>query len=398
MSSCNPTLASSRGAATCHGPSASRRSNGVRARGLVLLLAACTTSPPPPARAIAAIMFLPEIAAEGAAAARILYQDGALPTPVPGGTLWTFGDTFLGTRHADGSPAYAGDRSNTMAWLPAGERGLPPKLRYLVDASGAALPPLALLADEDAKTRRLWPLAGVQLGARSYLFYGRIDVTGVGPWGFRPVGTGLAVSDTPFAPYRRLAEPNASGWPIDPTSIVRHDGWLWLYAPRRFHGEHDLRSGLLIARVRPADIERPERYEFFAGNNSDAVVWTPRLDDAVAAADDVWGQAGVAWHDEIEAFVLATSSNFFRHDGIRLRRSETPFGPWTPLGPDDGWITVPERPGETTQLIYCTMLHPELDAPDARTTTLTFCRMLKRDWAFTNPEVVRIEWAAPSGR
>lgn len=125
------------------------------------LLAACGIASPPPAPEIVAATFLPEIAAEGAAAARVLYQDGALPTPVVGGTLWSFGDTFLGTRAADGAPTYSGDRSNTLAFLPAGERSWPPPLRYLRADDGSAMAPLALLAGEDTRTRRLWPLAGV---------------------------------------------------------------------------------------------------------------------------------------------------------------------------------------------------------------------------------------------
>lgn len=354
------------------------------------LLAACGIASPPPAPEIVAATFLPEIAAEGAAAARVLYQDGALPTPVVGGTLWSFGDTFLGTRAADGAPTYSGDRSNTLAFLPAGERSWPPPLRYLRADDGSAMAPLALLAGEDTRTRRLWPLAGVQLGDRCYLFYGLIDVVGPGPWGFRPVGTGLARSSTPFGAYERLA-PTDGGWPIDPTSIVADGGWLYLYAPRRFDGEQALRSGLLIARVQPADLEHPRRYEFFAGLDADGGPhWTADVEAAAAAADDVWGQASVAWHPAADAYVLATAANVFRPDGIRLRCSPTPWGPWSPLLPADGWIAVPERPGEQTQLIYCAMLHPELDAPGARTITLTFCRLLQRAWAFTNPEGLRV--------
>ncbi|MBM3973466.1 MAG: DUF4185 domain-containing protein [Planctomycetes bacterium] len=358
---------------------------------VAIALTACATAPIPEPSVIVATTFLPEIVAGGAREAHVLYQDGALPTPVPGGTLWTFGDTFLGTRNPDGSPAYAGDRSNTLALLPAGERDFPPKLRYLRSGDGVAKAPLALLDGENQKTRRLWPLAGVQLGGHSYMFYGLLDVTGPGPWGFKPVGTGLARSEQPFATYERLA-PTGGGWPIDPTSIVRRDGWLYLYTPRRFHGEQELRSGLLIARVRPADVEQPHDYEFFAGLGDRGVPsWTAHVEDAIEAADGVWGQASVAWHPAVDGFLLATSANLFHANGIQLRRSATPWGPWSPLSPDDGWITVPERQGEQTPLVYCTMLHPELDAPGERTVTLTFCRMLKREWAFTNPEVVRVE-------
>lgn len=379
--------------------------------------------PPPRDAAVRSVVFLPEMWGDSQRTARVLCQDGALATPVPGGTLWTFGDTFMGTRDAEGKPQFAGAHSNTMAFLPAGASGWPPPLRYLssgVDSKAA--PPLALLAGEDPKTRRLWPLAGVWLegerdaGAdslapgRAYMFYGLIDVTGPGPWGFKGVGTGLARSREPFAVYERLPQPpgegNAGpGWPIDASSLVRDAGWLYLYAPRRFKGEKDLSSGLLVARVRERDIEDPARYEFFAGLDAQDAKdaqprWTARVGDAAPAAPDVWGQASVAWNEWLGAYLLATSANIFRHDEIRLRSAPTPWGPWTALSPDGGVIKVPPREGEETQLIYCTMLHPELDAERGRVVTLTFCRMLKRDWALTNPEAVRVEFgpAEPTPR
>ncbi len=369
-------------------------------------IAGCTT--PPREAAIGGVQFLPEMSSEPQQAARVLYQDGALATPVPDGTLWTFGDTFLGTRAPDAKPHFEGGaHSNTMAFLPAGSTGWPPALRYLTGPDGVALPPLALLPDEDPKTRRLWPLAGVWLAGadnrndatdfgRAYMFYGLIDVTGGGPWGFKPVGTGLARAPHAFSEYLRLPQPqDATGnWPIDPSAIVEQHGYLYLYAPRRFRGEQDLSSELLIARVDEHDIEDPDRYEFFAGFGGDddtEALWTKRIEDALPAAPEVWGQASVAWNDHLKAWLLATSSNFFRHDQIQLRRAPTPWGPWTPLAPDGGLIKVPERAGEETQLIYCTMLHPELDEDSGRVITLTFCRMLKRDWALTSPEGVRVE-------
>lgn len=356
-------------------------------------VAACTVAPNSVPR-IAAVTFLPEIAGAGAREAAVLYQDGALATPVVGGTLWTFGDTFLGTRQADGAPAYSGNRSNTLAFLPEGERSFPPRLQYLRGSDGVAVAPLSLLAGEDAERRRLWPLAGVQLGARTYMYYGLIDVTGPGPWGFKPVGTGLAVAESAFGQYERLVG-RSGGWPIDPTAIEVASPWLYLYAPRRFWGEQTFRSGLLVARVPAAAIELPEAYEFFGGCDAGgAPRWVATVEAAVPAAEEVWGQASVAWHPAVGAHVLATSSHLGRPRGIQLRIATTPWGPWQPLGPGDGWLEVPERAGEHTQLVYCTMLHPELDEPGGATVTLTFCRMLQREWAFTNPEVVRIELAA----
>lgn len=324
--------------------------------------------------------------------AGVLYQDGAVAASVPGGTLWLFGDTFLGAIGADGKPSISGAVSNTLAIVrddvPRSE--WPPRIEYFVDDKGVAAAPLALLPTEDEKARRLWPLAAVWTGEYAYMFYALIEVTGEGPWGFRGVGTGIARSSTPFGRYERLP---VTGIPIDPNSIVRSDGYLYMYAPRRFKGEKDLSSGLLIARVKESAIEEPGAYEFFGGLNSGGASWVRRIEHAVPATGDVWGQASVAWNEHLGAYLLTTSSNFFRHDEIQLRAAATLWGPWSPVGPGEGRFKVPERTGEETQLIYCSMLHPELDQDGGRVMTLTFCRMLKRPWALTNPEGLRIELA-----
>jgi hypothetical protein len=367
---------------------------------ILAALAGCATRSPRPG-VVGRVEFLPEMWCESQARARVLYQDGALATPVLGGTLWSFGDTFMGTRRPDGSPNYQGGAlSNTLAFLPAGERSYPPRLAYLAGPDGVARPPLALLPDEDPATRRLWPLAGVWLRPdRGYLFYGLIDIIGPGPWGFKPVGVGLARAPSPMGPYERLPQP-PGGWPIDASAVVRDRGMLYLYAPRRFKGERDFASGLLVARVPEGDIEHPGAYEFFAGlGPSGAPRWTATAADAREAADHVWGQASVAWNPYLRAYLLATSANLFEPDRVRLRQGPTPWGPWTPLGegPDAGVLRVPERPGETTELIYCAELHPELDADGGRVITLTFCRMLRREWAFTNPEGVRVDLGVAAG-
>lgn len=359
--------------------------------------AACRTTPsaPEPLRIVAAT-FHPEIHDAAAREARVLWQDGALATAVPGGTLWTFGDTFLGERGADGQPKCTGTWSNTLAFLPAGAKGFPPPLQYLRDAGGTAAPPLQLAADEDEKTRRLWPLAGVQIGLRTYMFFGLIDVTGPGPWGFRPVGTGLAVASAPVGTYERLP---AVRWPMDPSAAVVDGDQVYLFAPRRFGGEADPSSGLLVARVATSAIEDPTRCEYFGGVDAGGQpTWVRDIAAARPACGDVFGQASVVRHRAIDGWLLATSSDFRRPDGIRLRTALAPWGPWLPAAPDDGWITVPERTGERTSLIYCTMLHPELDTEESGTVTLTFCRLLAREWAFTNPEMARLEIARPAAR
>lgn len=376
----------------------------MRHLGFVLMLVpACALARQSPTLRVAAVEFLGEIAGEPARAAHVLLQDGAIPTPIAGGTLWTFGDTFLGTLGADGAPQWAGGHSNTMAFLPAGPHDHPPPLQYALAADGRAAAPLALLPGEDPAKRRLWPLAGVQLGDTVHLFYGLIDVVGEGPFGFAVLGTGLARGAPPFGPFERLPLPPSGTWPVDPSSIVRDGEQLLLFAPRRFHGEQDPRSDLCVARVAAAAIADPNAYSFFAGLDDDGGArWARDAASAVPAARDVAGQASVAWNAHLGGYLLATSCELARPRTVRLRFAHRPFGPFVDVAVgsalgvpgdgagDGGRIELAERSGETTQLVYCAMLHPELDRDGGRTITLTCCRMLQRPFALTNPESLRV--------
>jgi hypothetical protein len=81
---------------------------------------------------------------------------------------------------------------------------------------------------------------------------------------------------------------------------------------------------------------------------------------------------------------MATSSDFFHPRELQLRVASEPVGPWSA----PARVAVPEVPGKTTDLVYCTYLHPELETADGL--LLTFCRMLRGEWELTNPETVRV--------
>ncbi len=364
-----------------------------------------------------AAVYLPEIWSEPQRRADVLFQDGGVATPVPGGTLWTFGDTFVGTIDDQENPKIAGAISNTMAMLPAGPYSWPPRLEYLVDADGHVSPPLVIRADEDQKSLRLWPLAGVWLEdaagkgqGRVYMFYSHTTV-GKGAWNFKGAGTGLARASAPLGPYERLTATGTSGhaltgWPFDPSSLVRRDGWLYMFAPHDFSKSQGPGNGLLVARVREEEIEQPSAYEYYTGpgGHLGQARWSGRLDDAAPAAPNVAGQANVAWNQFLHVYLLTTSSDFGHPRQIRIRSSAWPWGPWSPLPPPIGNLQAPERHGEQTIVIYGASYHPELDEADGRVITITFCRSLKREWALTNPEGVRLDLtgatldASPSSR
>src|ERR1039457_6661160 len=196
--------------------------------------------------------------------AGVLFQDGSQSIPVEGGTLWTFGDTFIGKPQPGQPPQNSqitGAAWATLAWLPDGKTNLPPALEYITDTNGIAACPLALFPNEDQKHLRLWPADGIGIGSRVYLYYSMIETSDQpGPWNFHGIGSGLAVADLPLKQFTRLRPGGHSQFPVNPIQILRKNGTLFLYEVS------EKPKGLILARVGVQQIENPAAYEFFTGN------------------------------------------------------------------------------------------------------------------------------------
>ena len=327
--------------------------------------------------------FLGTLWSESHARASIISQDGGQSFPVPGGALWAFGDTFKGTRSADGAPQYAGGSvSCAIAFLAQGPRTYPPALDYLRSTNGV-ISPFQFLPDETPASRyRIWPLGGIYLNGRFYLYYSLIEVFGSGAWNFRGVGSGLAQATNVLDAYERLRPNGNWRFPLDPTQVLEADGWLYLYAIGGFSGQ----QGVELARVRPDNIENPAAYEFYAGPGPK---FSPHKSDAACLVSNVPGQVSVAWNPYLQKYVMASSSDFYRPREIRFLLADTPTGPWSkPVAT----VQVPtRRQNHEVNLIYGTFLHPELFHENGRIMNLTYSLDLKDSGFDANCEMLEIE-------
>ena len=345
---------------------------------LALALTGCATAP----LRVTRVEFGGPIWSEGQRRAGVLFQDGAESIAVPGGTLWLFGDTFFG-RPQPGQPPQRsqikGAHGTTIAFLSGGQTNLPPALNYLVDAAGMATNPLSLFPDESSATYRMWPLGGIAIGGRVYLFYSMIEkIDGLAPWNFRGVSGGLAVAEKPLHSYARLRPEGRWQFPVEPIQVVREGDQLYLF---------ELSSkpkGLILARVKAQAIENPAAYEFFNGQG-----WSNRRTDVEVMLHDAYGQVSIVWVPSRRCYLMATSSDFSRPREVQIRESRRLEGPWSaPVR-----IAVPELPGKKTTLVYGTFLHPELSDQKSRRFVATFCRALTGEWELSNPEWVTLTLA-----
>ncbi len=318
------------------------------------------------------------------ARASIISQDGGESFAVPGGAIWAFGDTFRGSRSAEGKPQYAGGAfSPAIAFLADTAKVYPPMFNFLVSSNGVGIPAINFLPDEKPVERyRIWPLGGIHVNGQFYLFYSLIEVFGNGQWDFRGVGSGLGRSTVPLGTYERLRPHGDWRFPVDPTQVIEADGWLYLFGIKEFKGN----QGVALARVRPEKIEDPEAYEFYTGTGPE---FSSPKEAAALLVANVPGQVSVAWNPYLEKYVMASSSDFNHPREIRFHLAEAPYGPWSP---PVARVEVPEyRQGKQVEMVYCAYLHPERFGESGRIMNLTYSLGLKDAGFDSNCEMVEIE-------
>jgi hypothetical protein len=359
------------------------------ALGLLALTAGCSNSNPTAGPTngpfeIVQTHFLGSLWSGAYAKASIVSQDGGESFVVPGGAIWAFGDTFKGSRSATGKPHFAGGAfAPAIAFLAEKARSYPPAFDFLVSSNLGGVRAIDFLPEERPTDRyRIWPLGGIYMNGKCYLYYSLIEVFGTGSWDFRGLGSGLARATNALGTYERLRPHGNWRFPVEPTQVIETSDWLYLFSIQEFDGK----QGVGLARVRPEKIEEPDAYEFFAGAGPR---YSSRKTDAACLVNHVPGQVAVAWNGYLQKYVMASSSDFEHPREIRLLVAEAPAGPWSaPVAR----IIVPERAqGKRVEMVYCTYLHPELFRENGRVMNLTYSLGLKDSSFDANCEMVEIE-------
>jgi hypothetical protein len=350
------------------------------ALGMTVIVSGCSTSiagEKQPGRTFEIVQtnFLGSLWNESHARASIVSQDGGQSFAVPGGAIWAFGDTFKGSRSADGAPHFAGGAvSCSIAFLEENARIYPPTFNYLVSSNGDVVSPFAYFPNEPAERYRIWPLGGIHVNGQYYLFYSLIEIFGKGQWDFRGVGSGLGRSTMALGPYERLRSRGDWRFPVGAAQVLEADAWIYLYEIKETKGK----QGVALARVRSEKIEDPDAYEFYTGAGPE---FSSRKKAATLLVKNVPGQVSVAWNSYLKKYVMTSSSDFDHPREIRFLLADAPYGPWSP---SVARIEVPEyRQGKRVELVYCAYLHPELFRENGRVMNLT-CSLGLKDAGFDN--------------
>lgn len=278
-------------------------------------------------------------------------------------TFFVFSDTFIGSVNPDGSRSGATMVNNTMARL-YGSAPDPAQLTFYWGTNGSGGPASRVLPPSSGNW--YWPVDGIAQRDTLYMF--NLVMRSDSAAGFAVTGIDLLRSSLrsaePFSDYTRIATPlyvPASGshgdayygiavTPNTAEAGAPHpDGYLYIYGVRN----DSLNKKLLVARIRPENIENFADYRYWDGR-----AWQPDITRARAVTDRVFGELSVtplADGRYLLVFQLDSLSN-----QVAVSYGASPVGPWGP--PIPIW-TCPEDTMTRNTFTYGAKAHPSLSAP-----------------------------------
>jgi hypothetical protein len=293
---------------------------------------------------------------------RVHGLDGAFSLSVgPGRSLWSFGDTLVGTVAANGDRTIAEMPFNTAAIIEdrdvlqgaAHARFIASRASGIPSGDAAGANPGPVLPGPAVASHRVWPLDLVKVGDRFWHYYVTIAPFGTGPLDFKVAGTGVAAAKASESP--RFGPPKAL-WPGEApsfgASVLAHGEWLYVYA-----GGADTH----VARVAPDRLDQPGSYRYYAGEGRWSADWK-----AARALPGSGPELSVRWNAYLQAFVMIYVPPFGKT--IAARFAPSPEGPWS--APKHVANCQPAH--DPVAMFYGAKQHAQLDVDGGRQIFLSY--------------------------
>ena len=243
----------------------------------------------------------------------VLGQDGVTPIPVSGSIcMWTFGDTVLGTRKADAGVNASFEEStniyemlsNSLAFTETPTAENISNLKFIfLKKKGKVCQFINFKKGENPKNVRLWPVDGVRIGDKVYVYYDIIKCDDKGmPFYLKAIGLALWIFPGGWqigsdAGFKRLPDLFPSNYPAFGAAVLQKDGYI--YTAGHFNSR-DKTLPVKIARVKPDNIETGSNYEFL----SDDGRWIKDIDKAGSFFGDVMGECSLSYNEYTGKFIM----------------------------------------------------------------------------------------------
>ncbi|MCD6569733.1 MAG: DUF4185 domain-containing protein [Deltaproteobacteria bacterium] len=340
-------------------------------------------------------------------AAGIISQDGAQSIEIPNASLWSYGDSLLGTIDSGGKIHFSGVINNTMAItcdLDASDSI--DRFIYLTDVNGRPRQPIEPDPTEDGKDCVLWPAHGIYINGKIQMFYQIVSI--INPralLGFEVLGVGMAEARFPVnaqpgefstLKFRRLKHKGGyifwreeeGGYGIHVLDIG--DGYAYVYGrynrQKRFtYGEEEQIKGnpddplvhpLRLMRVKRDQFTRRESYEYLADTKGS---WSKDPKDAIDIISVV-GNFQIFYNQYLKTFLCVYTDDFSNQ--IKIRRAKSLWGPFGM--PEVIFKHISTKKGEFISTMY---VHPEYNRKKGKIFFITYC-VSRMD---TRPILLKVE-------
>jgi hypothetical protein len=333
-------------------------------------------APPPPN--VHAVWHLGSAAAAATDAWTLIGQDGGQSIDLGDEVLFVFADTLLAKTSAlavgwpEARWPIQREQGRFLANCCArGPHGRLPtalaSLEYVLGPDGWPAELLPATPAERFGRVRFWPEHGVAIDGRVYLYYLGIEHTRPGStWGFRNLGTGLAVLDPHTGVAERLSfNGDWRLWPAgesDPhggVQVLRVDDYIYVFGSCR----DGYGATARVARVRPDAIADPAAYEYLA---SPEPVWSHTPAEACSL-----GVCGHEFSVSRNAYLDGYLMSYIEPAGrtLFMRRGRHPWGPYSdPVSL--GLLPIDARNDSAAMAFE----HPRYASGDGRTVTVSYCQ------------------------
>jgi hypothetical protein len=247
---------------------------------------------------------------------QVLGQDGVTPIPISDTiTIWTFGDTILGSWRGDISASATFSEktdiidmiSNSLAFTEKpGDDNLPNLKFNFQKKNGKVCQFINHTGSENPKYDRFWAVDGLRIGGRVYVYYLIIKISGSAqPLSFRLTGIGLAKWDIPAgwkpgdnADFKRLPDLfKKNDFPAFGTCVLNKNGYIYTVGQ---YVSKDKSSPIKAARVKTDNIEKGSEYEFLAKDGT----WIKDAAKADPFLGDVMGESSLSYNEKLGKYVI----------------------------------------------------------------------------------------------
>lgn len=306
-------------------------------------------------------------------------QDGGQSIDLGGGdVLFVFADTLLAYRTS------AIESWPEMRWPIRRDQG-----RFLANCAArgrgrelaASLATITYYADREGWPReiieatpaehlahvRFWPEHGVAVNGEVFLYYlGIQHVAQKSTWGFRVLGTGLAVLDPESGALRRLRwNGDWKLWPLSGddlhcgVQVLREGDTVFVFASLR----EGARTSARMGRVDASSLGDPSAYEYLT---SSAPAWSrdPSRSLDLGVCDS---EFSVSFNAYLDAYIMCGLDETRRR--LQLRFARHPWGPYTAPVTAGG---VPLEPRNDVAALA--FEHPLFSSGGGRTIAVSYCQ------------------------